>query len=162
MNKSPLRAAALAALLAGGCASAPPPAPPAPPAAPPPPAPPPLPAPEIPQAVYRNPRIGMVLLRAHQDAEGRLLGPQVMYQVVDPGGWNLAALDRGGGYLPAANALGPPEAPTAPGILVTGRMRPEERPQAEAEAARQGPGWTALYDPQVGWLLLPPPQKPPE
>ncbi|HEX3731177.1 MAG TPA: hypothetical protein VHV47_15300, partial [Opitutaceae bacterium] len=100
----------------------------------------------------RNPRIGKVLLRAHQDAAGRLLGPQVMYQVVDPGGWNLEALDG-----PAA-----PEGPPATGIVLTGRMGPGERAEAEAEAARRGPAWTAIFDPQAGWLLLPPTQKPRE
>jgi len=48
-----------------------------------------------PSAVYRNPRIGRIYLRAHEDANGRLLGPQVIYQIVEPGGWNVAALDQG-------------------------------------------------------------------
>jgi hypothetical protein len=46
-------------------------------------------------AIYRNPRIGKIYLRAHEDANGRLLGPQVIYQIVEPGGWNVAALDHG-------------------------------------------------------------------
>jgi len=108
------------------------------------------PAPETPAAVYRNPRIGKVLLRAHQDAEGRLLGPQVMYQVVEPGGWNLEALDA-----PAA-----PVGQPAGGIVLTGRMDPGERAAAAAQAAQRGAGWTALFDPQAGWLLLPPPDQP--
>ena len=147
----------LAVLLAGGCAAPPAPVPalppPAIPAPPPPPSPP---LPEPPPEVYRNPRIGRVLLRAHQDAQGRLLGPQVMYQVVDPGGWNLAALDPAGAPEPVAAAQAPPASPPAEGIVVTGRMRPEERADAEAQAARKGAGWTALFDPQAGWLLLPP------
>jgi len=48
-----------------------------------------------PGAIYRNPRIGKIYLRAHEDANGRLLGPQVIYQIVEPGGWNVAALDQG-------------------------------------------------------------------
>jgi len=48
-----------------------------------------------PGAVYHNPRIGKIYLRAHEDANGRLLGPQVIYQIVEPGGWNVAALDQG-------------------------------------------------------------------
>lgn len=99
-----------------------------------------------------------MLLRAHQDAQGRLLGPQVMYQIVDPGGWNLAALDRAG-------EPGPPGDPPTPaeGVVVTGRRHAEERAEAESQAAARGPGWTALFDPGAGWLLLPPPpQKPGE
>jgi len=45
--------------------------------------------------VYRNPQIGKIYLRAHEDASGRLVGPQVIYQIVEPGGWNVAALDHG-------------------------------------------------------------------
>ena len=59
--------------------------------------------------VYRNPTIGMVYLRAHQDVEGRLLGPQVMYQVVDSGGWNLEALDGGHGSVLPSNREPAPE-----------------------------------------------------
>jgi hypothetical protein len=61
-------------------------------------APAPAPAAETPQgptAIYRNPRIGKVYLRAHEDASGRLLGPQVVYQVIEPGGWNVSALEQG-------------------------------------------------------------------
>jgi hypothetical protein len=46
-------------------------------------------------AVYRNPKIGKVYLRAHEDANGRLVGPQIIYQIVEPGGWNVAALEQG-------------------------------------------------------------------
>jgi len=76
-------------------------------AAPPPAAPPPALAASTP--VYRNPTIGVVYLRAHQDVEGRLLGPQVMYQVVDPGGWNLEALDGGHGSVLPSNREPSPE-----------------------------------------------------
>lgn len=60
-------------------------------------APPLLPAPTVSdrQPVYRNPRIGKIYLRAHEDANGRLVGPQVIYQIVEPGGWNAAALEQG-------------------------------------------------------------------
>ena len=132
-----------------------------------------------PAPVYRNPKIAMVYLRAHQDTAGRLLGPQVMYQVVDAGGWNLEALEQGHGYIPTINLEAPPNqapssgtlarglAPLAPSsplldpvgaadIVITGLMRMDDRPAAEELARRQGAGSTALYDEQAGWLLLPP------
>jgi hypothetical protein len=83
-------------LLLGGCASPPPvvlaplPAPAA------------VPSSALPLAgegdrlpVYRNPKIGKIYLRAHEDANGRLVGPQVIYQIVEPGGWNVAAIEQG-------------------------------------------------------------------
>jgi hypothetical protein len=135
-------------------------------------------APVVPEPVYLNPKIGMVTLRAHQDAEGRLLGPQVMYQVVDPGRWNIDAVEQGRGYIPSVNLEVPPNQgspyvvpareipplasssvlldPTAAaGIVITGLMRPEDKPEAEGLARRQGAGATAVYDEQAGWLLLP-------
>jgi hypothetical protein len=119
--------------------------------------------PDPPEPIYRNPRIGVVYLRAHQDAEGRLLGPQVMYQVVDPGGWNIQALESGAGYLPSTNVQVPsvpedeplldPDA--ARSITITGLMAPEDRPEAEAMAGRTGGPCAAVYDKQAGWLLIP-------
>src|SRR5665213_1251191 len=64
--------------------------------------------PIAPEPVYRNPKIAMVYLRAHQDAEGRLFGPQIMYQVTDPGSWNVAAVEQGKSYIAAANLEVPP------------------------------------------------------
>ena len=111
--------------------------------------------PSVPEAVYRNPKIGLVYLRAHQDVEGRLLGPQIMYQIVDPGGWNTEAVEQGRGYIPAANQEGAPRAgmgrrwprpessrrwrissplldpAAATDIVITGLMRPEDKPEAE-------------------------------
>jgi len=175
----------LALCAAAGCVAPPPPAavpaapPPAPPAAP---APPPLaPAAVLPNPtapVYRNPKIAMVYLRAHQDAAGRLLGPQVMYQVADPGGWNVEAVDQGRAYIPAVNLEIPPgqgspyvvparEVPPAPAraalldpaqagqITFTGLMRREDQARAEALARDAGSGRTAAFDPEAGWILLP-------
>jgi hypothetical protein len=172
--------------LAAGCASGPPPpalppaAPPAAPAAP-------LPAAALAPAarlpnqstpVYRNPKIAMVYLRAHQDADGRLLGPQVMYQVADPGGWNVDAVDQGRAYIPAVNLEIPPgqgspyvvpasEVPPTPAraalldpalagqVTFTGLMRREDQAQAEALAREWAPGRAAAFDPEAGWVLLP-------
>jgi hypothetical protein len=134
--------------------------------------------PAAPESIYRNPRIGVVYLRAHQDAEGRLLGPQIMYQVVDPGGWNIQALESGNGFVPAtdfqapANLSSPPVVPATgvpsipadaplldPGaasrITITGLMDPADRPEAEAMAGRTGGACAAIYDNQAGWLLVP-------
>ena len=40
-------------------------------------------------------RIGLKNFGAYQDAAGRLFGPQVMYQIAEPGGWNLDAVEDG-------------------------------------------------------------------
>lgn len=114
--------------------------------------------------VYRTPRIGVVRLRAHEDLQGRLLGPQVMYQVVDPGGWNLDALEEGRGLAPAPvtsqPALGSElrliDPDVAARTVITGLMRPEDRAAAEKMAERSAGGQTrAVFDEQAGWLLVP-------
>jgi hypothetical protein len=169
--------------LAAGCLSAPPP-PVAtlPPAAAPAPSPPPAPLaasyPKDSTPVYRNPKIAVVYLRAHQDADGRLLGPQIMYQVAEPGGWNVEAVDQGKAYIPAVNLEIPPgqgspyvvparEIPAPPAraalldpdlarrVVLTGLMRREDQPQAEAIARQTGPACTAAFDPEAGWIVLP-------
>lgn len=137
-------------------------------------------APGLGEPIYRSPKIGAIYLAAHQDAAGRLLGPQVMYQVVDPGGWNVSAVDRGAGFIPpenleippgAGSALlvpareVPPLAPTSPlfdaetaaRVTITGLMKAGDRPEAEAMALKAGPGMTAIFDDQAGWLLIPSP-----
>jgi hypothetical protein len=123
--------------------------------------------------VYRNPTIGVVYLRAHQDAEGRLLGPQIIYQVVDPGGWNLEAVDSGHVSVSPSNRELAPENASLPGdrspldparavgITITGLVRRQDRPEAEAMAMRVGGGNEAVFDPQAGWLLVPPEPAPP-
>jgi len=131
-----------------------------------------------PEPIYRNPKIGMVFLRAYQDAEGRLFGPQVMYQVTDPGSWNVEAVEQGKGYISAANIEVPPnvgspyvvperEVPPPPPdsplldpavaakTLITGLEHPEDKRSAESLAARSGDACVAVYDDQLGWLLVP-------
>ena len=138
----------------------------------------PMPAAGAPQPIYRNPKIAAVILRSHQDAEGRLFGPQVMYQVTDPGGWNLEAVEEGRGFIPDSNAAVQPgavpadsplarEAPQMPRdaplldpdlaarIAITGLMVEEDRPRAEALARQAGVGMAAVFDPSAGWLLVP-------
>ena len=137
-----------------------------------------------PEPVYRNPKIGIVYLRPYEDTKGRLFGPQIMYQVTDPGGWNLEAVQQGNGYIPAVNAEIPPGSPSpyaararelkppppekplldpaaAAHIVMTGLMRPEDRGQAEAMARQAGAGFSAIYDSEAGWLILPPAHNPP-
>jgi hypothetical protein len=177
------RLAGLALLgLAAGCVSRPPSVAAVPPSAAPTPSPPPAPLaagfPKDSTPVYRNPKIAVVYLRAHQDAAGRLLGPQVMYQVAEPGGWNVEAVDQDKAYIPAVNLEIPPgqgspyvvparEIPAPPAraslldpdlarqIVLTGLMRREDQPQAEALARQTGPGCTAAFDPEAGWIVLP-------
>ncbi len=124
-----------------------------------------------PEPIYRNPKIGVVYLRAHQDEEGRLLGPQIMYQVTDAGGWNVDAAEEGRGYIPAANletpAGGAPppahspllDATRAADTIITGLMDPGDKARAEAMAEKAGAGRTTVFDDQAGWLLLPKDEK---
>ena len=149
----------------------PPPAPELPPAAAPPP-------PAAAEPVYRNPKIAMITLRAYQDAQGRLFGPQVMYQVTDPGAWNVEAVEQGKSYIAAANlevppqvgspyvvparevSPGPPESPlldvaVAAKTIITGLTRPEDKPQADLLARQAGGAPAAVFDDQLGWLLIP-------
>jgi hypothetical protein len=132
----------------------------------------------MPEPVYRNPKIAMVYLRAYQDAEGRLFGPQIMYQVTDPGSWNVDAVEQGKGFISAANLevppnVGspyvvparevpaiPPDSPlldpaTAAKAVITGLGRPEDKPRADALARQSGTSFVAIYDDQIGWLLVP-------
>jgi hypothetical protein len=177
---------AAVACLWAGCPSPPPVRPrlaPPPEMLGPPPAPefPPAPAPVAPAAaepVYRNPKIAMVTLRAYQDAAGRLFGPQVMYQVTDPGAWNVEAVEQGKSYIAAANLEVPPEVgspyvvparevspapPDSPlldlGVatktVITGLGRPEDKPRADQLARQAGGEARAVYDDQLGWLLVP-------
>lgn len=131
-------------------------------------------SPTAPEFVYRNPKIGVVYLRAYQDAAGRLFGPQVMYQIAEPGGWNLDAVEDGrpladasfeipARSLAIAPARGAQERPAdsplldpakAAQITLTGLMRQEDQAQAEA-MARQAGDRVAMFDTEAGWLLMP-------
>ena len=123
-------------------------------------------------AVYRNPTIGVVQLRSYQDADGRLFGPQVMYQIVEPGGWNVEAAESKSSLgakneIPSPTPASPPlkaENSSAPDrplldpaqadyIVLTGLMRDSDRPQAE-EMARNSGDRSAIFDRDAGWFLL--------
>jgi hypothetical protein len=101
-----------------------------------------------------------------------------MYQVTDPGSWNVEAVEQGKGYIAAANLEVPPnvgspyvvpareippvppdspllDPPVAAKTRITGLGRPEDKPRAESLARQAGDGCTAVYDDQLGWLLVP-------
>jgi len=96
-----------------------------------------------------------------------------MYQVVDPGGWILEAVERGGGTIapgnrePAPSVSVPLEALPAPAdsplldpeqagrIGITGLMSLGDKTAADAMAAKEGGGRVAIFDDQAGWLLIP-------
>lgn len=128
--------------------------------------------PPVEAAVYRNPTIGVVQLRSYQDADGRLFGPQVMYQIVEPGGWNVEAAE-GKSSLVAKKEIPSPtlsspalmaenfsvadrpllDPAQADDIVLTGLMRESDRPQAEAMARNTGDR-SAIFDRDAGWFLL--------
>ena len=128
--------------------------------------------PPVEATVYRNPTIGVVQLRSYQDADGRLFGPQIMYQIVEPGGWNVDAVEskssRGAkNEIPSRNPSTPSlmaenlsvadrpllDPAKADDIVLTGLMRESDRPQAEAMARNTGDR-SALFDRDAGWFLL--------
>jgi hypothetical protein len=103
-----------------------------------------------------------------------------MYEIVDPGGWNLEAVEGGQGFIPAVNEESvssagsppaiparempplPPDAPLldparAGRITITGLMSREDQAKAEAMALKDGEGSAAVYDEEAGWLLIPRP-----
>jgi len=98
------------------------------------------------QPVYRNPRIGKIYLRAHEDANGRLVGPQVIYQIVEPGGWNVAALEQGEPRAPDPRVR--ESAPTiidpAAGWMLEPAKEPAESAQPPAGTAGVSSQPTAL------------------
>ncbi|MDP3072645.1 MAG: hypothetical protein Q8N18_20290 [Opitutaceae bacterium] len=129
-------------------------------------------APPAEAAVYRNPKIGVVQLRSYQDADGRLFGPQVMYQIVEPGGWNVEAAESKSSLgtkseIPAPTLSTPSlmaenasvsdrpllDPDQADDIVLTGLMHESDRPQAEVMARTTGDR-SAIFDRDAGWFLL--------
>jgi hypothetical protein len=83
-----------------------------------------------------------------------------MYQVTEPGGWNLEAIDQGRAYIPSVNSEAPdmgrrdsPESGVAArGCTITGLMTPADKDKAETMARKTG--GTAFFDDQAGWVVL--------
>lgn len=128
--------------------------------------------------LYNNPKIAKVILAPHIDKDGRMYGPQEMYQVAEEGGWNIDALEPGAsGYIPSVNIevpanIGNPvvaparRAPDLPAgsrhlaeeidlsrVDVTGLFNESDRAQAEAMASAKG--LNAEWDEELGWILVP-------
>ncbi len=86
-----------------------------------------------------------------------------MYQVVDPGGWNLDALEQGRGAATSPVGSQPVsgsesrliDPDVAARAVITGLMRPEDRAAAEDMSERSRDETRAVFDEQAGWLLIP-------
>ncbi len=91
--------------------------------------------------VYRNPKIGKIYLRAHEDANGRLVGPQVIYQIVEPGGWNVTALEQGEPRAadPRLRESAPTVVDPAAGWLLEPAKEPSAQPPAEPSGVSSQP-----------------------
>lgn len=133
--------------------------------------------------VYTAPKIVKVTLAAYEDEKGRLFGPQVMYQKVDEGHMNVEALNGNPdlAYIPSESLVVPPgmgnpvsaaamerkaaDEPRMPtdyydprDITPTGLMSKEAN-RNEAERMAAAAGRRAVFDPDIGWLLVPVAQK---
>jgi len=130
-------------------------------------------------AVYTGPKIIRTELAPYEDEKGRLFGPQVMYQKVEEGRFNAAALQNPElAYIPQENLVVPPgmgnpasvvamqrvaeEAPRMPtdyidprDVMVTGLLGKDAN-RAEADRMAQAAGRRPVFDPDIGWILVPP------
>jgi hypothetical protein len=130
-------------------------------------------------AVYTPPKIARTELAAYEDEKGRLFGPQVMYEKVEEGRFNAAALQNPElAYIPQENLVVPPgmgnpasavamqrvaeEAPRMPtdyidprDVLVTGLLGKDAN-RAEADRMATAAGRRPVFDPDIGWILVPP------
>lgn len=128
--------------------------------------------------VFLPPKITKTVLAPYEDEKGRLFGPQVMYQVVQEGHMNVNALQNPDlAYIPPENIVVPPgmgnpvstpamqraaeEAPRLSldtidprDVTVTGLLSKIEN-RAEAERMAKAAGRRAVFDPDIGWILVP-------
>lgn len=129
-------------------------------------------------AVYTPPKIVQTVLAPYEDEKGRLFGPQVMYEKVEEGRFNAEALQNPElAYIPQENMIVPAgmgnpasavamqrvaeEAPRMPtdlidprDVIVTGLLGREAN-RGEAERMATAAGRRAVFDPDIGWLLVP-------
>lgn len=129
-------------------------------------------------AVYTPPKITQTRLAPYEDEKGRFFGPQVMYEKVEEGKFNPAALENPEmAYIPQENLVVPPgmgnsvsavamqrvaeEAPRMPtdyidprDVMVTGLLAKEGN-RAEAERMAAAAGRRTVFDPDIGWILVP-------
>ena len=102
-----------------------------------------------------------------------MLGPQVMYQITDPGGWNIDSIEQDGTKMPlfgdVLSLAALKQSPNNPStkleplldisqrskVIITGLMDPMERSKAEAFRRETKSDSDLIYDPSAGWLLLP-------
>ncbi len=134
--------------------------------------------PDAVRAVYTPPKIVKTTLAAYEDEKGRLFGPQEMYEKVEEGRFNTAALENPElAYIPPENLVVPPGMGN-PVSMPAMRHRAEEQPKlatdfidprdvaptglfarvddrAAAERMAERAGRRAVYDADLGWLLVP-------
>lgn len=129
-------------------------------------------------AVYTPPKITRTELAPYEDEKGRLFGPQVMYEKIEEGRFNAAALQNPElAYIPQENLVVPAgmgnpasavamqrvanEAPRMAtdhidprDVMVTGLLARDGN-HAEADRMATAAGRRAVFDPDIGWILLP-------
>ena len=128
--------------------------------------------------VYTPPKITRTELAPYEDEKGRLFGPQVMYEKIEEGRFNAAALQNPElAYIPQENLVVPAgmgnpasaaamqrvanEAPRLSmdhidprDVMITGLLAREGN-RTEAERMGAAAGRRPVFDPDIGWILLP-------
>jgi len=121
----------------------------------------------------------MIHLEPYMDAEGNAYGPQVKYQIEDPGGWNMSALrNPSTAYVPTNMTPQMPQmsghvvaytgqdrtpAPTLSlrelykidDIEVLGFVERSQEPLAAEAEKRKGNTHIRYFDEKLGWMLIP-------
>lgn len=132
-----------------------------------------------PNAVWRPTVIAKVKVDGYVDENNVMWAPSEGFVVVQEGGWNIDAVRKGNTYVPPENSIKPMNLPglaygsatvaRAPRtearsdalplydldngkVLYTNLIRPEDEAQARAMA---GKGNVAVFDPRIGWVVVP-------
>lgn len=132
-----------------------------------------------PSPVYKQPIVKKVYLDAYVDG-GVAYEPAVKWVVADQGGWDLDAIrNPNRAFIPPSMSgnqpisqnghLAPGEVPVAQktatirdlyeveNVTVTGFVERAQEPLAREVATKMGPDFIAVYDPDLGWLVIPKP-----